>query len=636
MVQISVALARDVPLRIALDLHSTFVHLKMKLLVFLSLLLAWVQALDVVDSSKSVGRQDSSDANAQDATPAYLQVVQPYFPPRKSLDDPVCRQTIVQYTFANSYGSPYVGTYAPPAGCNFTTTILNLTVTSQGRQYDRLALLFLGDTEVWRTSTAMPLQSGIQWTYQKDVSVFHTLFTQDQKVFLSLDNVLQDGLYTGSYEVTIEALYFDDVYTPNFAPADEIHPISKLASGQNTTSEFSLPADSGSVNLTLARNIKQAVVSIIATGNGAEEFWFANVPSEYTNTFPGPLGELAGYGPFREVQLLIDGQLAGVEWPFPILFSGGVDPGAWRPIVGIDTYDLPTFEIDVTPWLSLLCDGEQHEFKLQVVGFDSSAEDKIGAIGSNWYVSGSLFVWLDETVNQTQAGEITATTGTPLFKYLPDLTQTTSSNGTVTNSSLWFSLGVERTLSISSTVETADGNKTVSWNQHLSFNSIQKLTNAALNQSTSMVTLGTYSGSTSDEVSTLKYPLELFSSYDLADSNPVTSPGFVYCLADRSLITDGVALLPLMSGLIAGPESLTVRQNVTSMYYWNDTIVEATGDNNTCTGASWLSFVGNSTSDSGVEAFGQQLQEMDDAWVNQQEAWGTIAVPSTGPLPTPN
>ncbi|ETS76626.1 hypothetical protein PFICI_12013 [Pestalotiopsis fici W106-1] len=608
----------------------------MKVFIFLSLFVTWVQALATFGDSKNVARQESLSTSDQDATPAFLQVVQPYFPPRKSLDDPACRQTIVQHDFGNSYGSPYVGTYAPPADCDFTTTILNLTVTSQGRQYDRLALLYLGDTEIWRTSTAMPIQSGIQWTYQKDISVFHTLLTQDQKVFLSLDNILSGTLYTGTYEVTIEALYFNDVYTPSFAPADEIHPISKLASGQNTTSEFSLPGDSGSVNLTLARNIKQAVVSIIASGNSAEEFWFANVPSVYTNTFPGPLGELSGYSPFREVQLLIDGQLAGVEWPFPILFSGGVDPGAWRPIVGIDTYDLPTFEIDVTPWLSLLCDGEQHEFQLRVVGFDSTAEDKIGTIGSNWYVSGSLFVWLDESVNQTQAGEITASTGEPLFKYLPDLTQATSSNGTVTNTSLWFSLGVERTLSISSTIETADGNKTVSWNQHLSFNSIQKLTNAALNQSTSMVTQGTYSGSASAEVSTFQYPLNLYSSYDLADSNPVTSPGSVYCLVDRSLISDGVALLPLMSGMIAGPESLAVRQNVTSMYYWNNTIVEATGDNNTCSGASWLSFVGNSTSDNGVDAFGQQLQELDDAWVNQQQAWGTIPVPTTGPLPTPN
>ncbi|KAI4600016.1 hypothetical protein KJ359_001117 [Pestalotiopsis sp. 9143b] len=604
----------------------------MKVVIFLSLLVTWVQALGQYGGN-NIARQLSHSTSAQDATTPFLEVVQPAVPPRMTLDDPVCRQTIVQQDFGNSYGTPFVGAYSPPADCNFTTTILNLTVTSQGRQYDRLALLYLGDNEVWRTSTAMPIQSGIQWTYQKDVSVFHNLFAQDQKVILSLDNILSGDLYTGTYEVTLEALYFDDVYTPGFAPADEIFAISKLASDQNSTSVFSLPGDSGSVNLTLARNIKQAVVSISASGNGAEEFWFANMPSEYTNTFPGPLGELAGYSPFREVQLLIDGKLAGVEWPFPILFSGGVDPGAWRPIVGIDTYDLPTFEIDVTPWLSLLCNGEQHEFQLRVVGYDSAAEDHIGTVGSNWYVGGSLFVWLDETVNQTQAGEITTSAAAPEFKFLPDLTH----NSTGGNTSFWFSLGAERTLSISSTIATADGNKTVSWEQHMSFNSIQKLTNEALNQSTTMVTQGTYSGSASGGVvSTFRYPLNLYSSYDVSATNTVTSPGSVFCMVDRGLSSDGAALLPLMSGLIAGPESLSVRQNVTSMYYWNDTIVEATGDNNTCNGASWLSFTGNSTAASGVQEFGQYLQELGDAWVQRQQVWSAIPVPSTAPLAIPS
>lgn len=29
---------------------------------------------------------------------------------------------------------------------------------------------YLGDTEVWRTSTAEPLRNGIVWEYQKDMS----------------------------------------------------------------------------------------------------------------------------------------------------------------------------------------------------------------------------------------------------------------------------------------------------------------------------------------------------------------------------------------------------------------------------------------------------------------------------------
>lgn len=84
-----------------------------------------------------------------------------------------------------------------------------------------------------------------------------------------------------------------------------------------------------------------------------------------------------------------------------MLFTGGVDPGLWRPIAGIDAYDLPTFEIDVTPWLPLLCDGHVHTFGLKLVGYDSFTENHIGTIGENWYVTGSVFVWLDENGKQT-------------------------------------------------------------------------------------------------------------------------------------------------------------------------------------------------------------------------------------------
>lgn len=47
-----------------------------------------------------------------------------------------------------------------------------------------------------------------------------------------------------------------------------------------------------------------------------------------------------------QVQVFIDGTLAGVSWPFPILFSGADDPDLWRPIGGIDILDLKEYEID--------------------------------------------------------------------------------------------------------------------------------------------------------------------------------------------------------------------------------------------------------------------------------------------------
>lgn len=161
---------------------------------------------------------------------------------------------------------------------------------------------------------------------------------------------------------------------------------------------FSLPDDNATVSLTFPRNAKNAVVSILASGNGDEEFWYRKgVPNSYLNTFNNT--QLHGFSPFREIQLLIDNTLTGVSWPFPIVFTGGINPGLWRPVVGIDVYDIPSFEIDVSPWLGVLCDGEEHSFELKAVGFDEG--ESLGSVGENWWVTGSVFVWLDEGGNQT-------------------------------------------------------------------------------------------------------------------------------------------------------------------------------------------------------------------------------------------
>ena len=240
----------------------------------------------------------------------------------------------------------------------------------------------------------MPVRTGIFYNFQKDMTIFDTLLRSEQKVIMELDNIY-DSTFTGDFNVTITALYYDDGQI--MTPADLILPISTQSSSQNASSVISLPDENATVYFTLPRNVKRAVASILASGNGAEEFWYTNVPTEYDDTFNNTA--IYGYGPFREVQLLIDGVLAGVSWPFPIVFTGGISPGLWVPIVGIDTYDVPSFEIDISPWLGLLCDGKPHSFGLSVVGFES--ETALGAVGSNWWVTGAIFVWTDDTTNQT-------------------------------------------------------------------------------------------------------------------------------------------------------------------------------------------------------------------------------------------
>jgi len=93
------------------------------------------------------------------------------------------------------------------------------------------------------------------------------------------------------------------------------------------------------------------------------------------------------------VQLFIDGALAGVVWPFPVIFTGGVVPGLWRPIVGIDAFELKEDEIDITPWLPLLCDGQSHNFSIRVSGLSDDGNGTASlseTTNSYWLITGKV------------------------------------------------------------------------------------------------------------------------------------------------------------------------------------------------------------------------------------------------------
>ena len=76
-------------------------------------------------------------------------------------------------------------------------------------------------------------------------------------------------------------------------------------------SAFSVPGQNASVSYTLPQNVERAVISLSACGQATEEFWYTNAFNSEITTFEIQGDTLYGFSPFREVQLLIDGQLAG-------------------------------------------------------------------------------------------------------------------------------------------------------------------------------------------------------------------------------------------------------------------------------------------------------------------------------------
>lgn len=184
----------------------------------------------------------------------------------------------------------------------------------------------LNDTEIWRTSTAEPTASGIVWTYIKDVTPYLSLWREPQRIIFDLGNLVND-VYTAPFDAIMTLTLFNSIQQTNsLPPADTILAISAYKSKSGEPSAFRIPDNPAISSVTFPKHVSRAIVSLSACGQMSEEFWWSNVPDSTKKTF-GNDSELLSHSPFREVQLLLDGKLAGVAWPFPVIFTGGVVPG---------------------------------------------------------------------------------------------------------------------------------------------------------------------------------------------------------------------------------------------------------------------------------------------------------------------
>lgn len=336
--------------------------------------------------------------------------------------------------------------------------------------------MFMNDTEVWRTSTAEPVKSpGIRWTVLKDMSHFLPLWKSPQKLIFDLGNLIDDE-YTGTFNATLTASFYHSGLPGrrDAAPADLILPISANRGAQGLPSHFDLPRDKATRSLILPRNINRAIATISANGQAAEEFWWSNVLETDKTTFSRTSGVLPGLSPFREVQLLIDDRLAGVSWPFPVIFTGGVTPSLHRPIVNPQAFDLREHQVDITPWLPLLCDGHEHTFTLRVVGIQDDGRQGgtlSDDIGASWYVTGKIFAWLDEDSTSITTGTISPDLGSahPLHEPTISLSRAVSTNETGFTERLSFELTVQRELEIHATVRSQRSHSHVQWTQRLEY-----------------------------------------------------------------------------------------------------------------------------------------------------------------------
>ncbi|KAJ5894392.1 hypothetical protein N7495_006083 [Penicillium taxi] len=474
---------------------------------------------------------------------------------------------LMNHTFGYSYGVPYVGTYEPPT-CEFDTVRINVTVSCRGVQYDRLAIMYLGDIEVFRTSTAEPTKTGIEYTYIKEMSQYNSLWKEEQKLIFDLANIVNDE-YTGSWNVTLTAHFS---YENNVKTADSILPISARKAASNSSSSFTVPSDNTTVSYNIPDTVSRAVVAISGCGQSKEEFWYQNVFNQDSEDFSDTVGELYGYSPFRELQLYIDGTLAGVVWPFPIIFTGGVVPGFWHPIVGIDAFDLRMPEIDISPFLPLLQDNKEHSFEIRVSGLEINADGTAtlsGTVESYWIVTGNIFLYSTSEKRDSEVHDwpdIEAPE--PKFTVLRNLVQ----NADGDNETLSYSVLAERTFSAKSSK--------YSWSQKLSYSNYGYLNQDGYSQANTQHTSGVnkieeLGKNPSTYETKFSYPLVVNNTYGIT-TDTFTIDGWL----ERGLDIEssgGLGISPYT--FVSGPSNLHTTQSGVATYISTDSGSSSKGTN---------------------------------------------------------
>ncbi|KAG8489362.1 hypothetical protein CXB51_017499 [Gossypium anomalum] len=121
-------------------------------------------------------------------------------------------------------------------------------------------------------------------------------------------------------------------------------------------------------------------------------FWYSNPSYSYIRM--NNLTMAHGNGSYREVFVTINGKFVGLEVVFLVIFTGGINPLFWEPIVAIRDFNLPSCDLDLTSFLGWLWDGKYHD---SGIGVD---------VISFWPVNANLQFWLDHGTPKVDAQSV--------------------------------------------------------------------------------------------------------------------------------------------------------------------------------------------------------------------------------------
>ncbi len=295
--------------------------------------------------------------------------------------------------------SPRSFSYTPPSQCPGPWAAVVFEAdwsVDPGVQYDRTTNIWLGGNVIFFGTTAEPSSNFTRtWHTESNLTELGPLFAVPQQGTAILFNLVNNE-YTSHYHGSAYLQFYPLAQGQNPPPeANVVLPLSAGPTGGTVALNSSTDQLTGT--FTLPTNVEAAYLEVFAQSQSDDEFWYVCAP----NNLAGELDTCGNTG-FREAEVSIDGTPAGVSPVYPWIFTGGIDPFLWQPIPGVHTLNFEPYRVDLTPFASVLSNGQQHTVAVSVYNADQY-----------FSATANLLLYQDLNSNQVTGMVTTNTIGQP-------------------------------------------------------------------------------------------------------------------------------------------------------------------------------------------------------------------------------
>lgn len=376
------------------------------------------------------------------------------------------------YQFAFFSESVQTFDFTPPGDCSgpWEKIVLEVNFSENGGvQFDRTASMYIANTDIYFGTTPEPLTKLTNtWHIERDVTDYAALLTVPQQGTMVLANCTTDC--PPPYNTRLNGIFAVNADL-EFYPADRndhhhdrgnerrtpdlVLPLTQSngSGGYNLPVILSSPTQQFSTTFSLPTNIEQVYMDVISQSQSTDEQWYACFPNDLSNI---NLVYGCGNTDFRETEITIDGQPAGIAPVSPWVFTGFL-PDQWVPMPGAQTLDFVPYRVNLTPFAGWLSNGKPHTVALSIFNDDNYFSE-----------TASLLFFLDRGSSKI-TGAVTEDT---LTSPSPIVTENLQGTSTVTGT-----IGVvsDRHFTISGYVNTSHGKVATSVSEHQNFSSTQTI-----------------------------------------------------------------------------------------------------------------------------------------------------------------